>query len=278
MLYIMKYVLSLCFIFTLFGCKYIASDETTSSEKTSRLIQLFKASETNYPKISVHRGGKGLKKYPENCLETLQFINDSITAIFEIDVAKTKDGQLILMHDNTLNRTTTGIGLVRAKTYKQLLNYNLIDDYGNTTSFKIPLFTDVLNWCKANNVILTIDIKRSVKQEDIIAAIKKAGAEDISIFITYDVAQAKSAYKLAPNLLLSVSTRNHTELDRLLTTDIPTENMLAFTGTRLSDATLYERLKQLNSVKGDYLYKYWQNLGVPMLATDRPFAAYHAIH
>ena len=60
------------------------------------------------PIISVHRGGKGIANYPENCLETLKYINDSIQATFEIDVAKTKDNVLVLMHDNTLERTTTG--------------------------------------------------------------------------------------------------------------------------------------------------------------------------
>lgn len=273
----------------------IASCKTNKSEAIikSKLIEVFRASNTNYPNISVHRGGKDILNYPENCLETLKYINDSITAVFEVDVAQTKDNKLVLMHDNSINRTTTGSGLVRKMTYQELLGYNLVDDFGNTTNYKIPLFKDVLNWSKEHNVVLTVDIKRSVKQSDVINAIKDARAKDICILITYDVAQAKSAYKHAPELLLSVSARNHEEFDRLLQADIPTENMLAFTGTRLSTPSLYERLHDNNIVcilgtlgnldrqaraRGDNLYETWKSKGIDIIATDRPFEAFEAIN
>ena len=126
--------LSVLFVFT--NCK---SDKKTYTEK-SKPVEIFRTSKSDYPNISVHRGGKGLKNYPENCLETIQYINDSISAIFEVDVAQTKDGQLILMHDNSIDRTTNGSGSVKNLTYDEIKNYNLIDDFGNQTNFKIPLF------------------------------------------------------------------------------------------------------------------------------------------
>lgn len=285
----LQYILFLSVLFVLTNCK---SDKNNYTEK-SKPVEIFRASKSDYPNISVHRGGKGLKNYPENCLETIQYINDSISAIFEVDVAQTKDGLLILMHDNSIDRTTNGSASVKNLTYDEIKNYNLIDDFGNQTNFKIPLFSEVLDWCKTNNAILTVDIKRSVRQKDVIDAIKKAKAEDNSIIITYDVVQAQSAYKLAPELLLSVSARNHEELDRLLQTEIPTENMIAFTGTRLSNASLYKRLHDENivcilgtlgnldkqaEVRGEEMYKRWHKFGADVLATDRPFEAYKAIN
>ena len=170
----MKRILLLVIIIGFLGCK----DSKTSTEANvitdSKLIKVFKASNSNYPKISVHRGGKALINYPENCLETLQYVNDSISAIYEIDVAQTKDGQLVLMHDNSIDRTTNGTGLVIDVTYNELKNFNLVDDYDNVTAFKIPLFSDVLKWCKANTVIVTVDIKRSVSQDVVINAIREA--------------------------------------------------------------------------------------------------------
>ena len=288
-----RILLLLLVLISVAGCKNPKTvDEVTTTPK-SKLIEVFKASNSDYPNISVHRGGKGLNYYPENCLETIKYINDSISAIFEVDVAQTKDGKLILMHDNSIDRTTNGSGSVKNLTYKEIKNYNLVDDYGNKTSFVVPLFSDVLEWCKANNVVLTIDIKRSVRQKDVIAAIKNAQAEDVCIIITYDFAQAQSAYKLAPELLLSVSARNHEEFDRLLKTEITVENMLAFTGTRLSSESLYKRLHDRNivcilgtlgnldkqaEVRGDGLYKEWKSKGVDIVATDRPFEAYKAIN
>ncbi|MBO6879649.1 glycerophosphodiester phosphodiesterase family protein [Winogradskyella sp.] len=285
----LQYILFLSVLFVFTNCK---SDKNNYTEK-SKPVEIFRTSKSDYPNISVHRGGKGLKNYPENCLETIQYINDNISAIFEVDVAQTKDGQLILMHDNSIDRTTNGSGSVKNLTYEEIKNYNLIDDFGNQTNFKIPLFSEVLDWCKTNNAILTVDIKRSVRQKDVIDAIKKAKAEDNSIIITYDVVQAQSAYKLAPELLLSVSARNHEELDRLLQTEIPTENMIAFTGTRLSNASLYKRLHDENivcilgtlgnldkqaEVRGEEMYKRWHKFGADVLATDRPFEAYKAIN
>lgn len=277
-------------------CAFISCKSSTDKKETvevSKLIELFKPSRSDYPNISVHRGGKGLLNYPENCLETLAFVSDSISAIYEIDVAQTKDGQLVLMHDNSIDRTTTGTGKVSNLTYNELKKFYLVDDYGNETKFKIPLFSEVLSWCKKNNVILTVDIKRSVKQQDVIEAIKRQNAEDISIIITYNVEQAKTAYQLAPELLLSVSARNNEEFNRLLDAKIPTNNMLAFTGTRLSDASLFKRLHDNNIVcmlgtlgnldksakaKGDDLYIKWKSIGADVMATDRPFAAYKAIN
>lgn len=288
----MKRLLLLLAIISLVACKKAKSNDQEAQVQKSKLIELFKPSRSDYPNISVHRGGKGLKYYPENCLETIQYVSDSISAIFEIDVAQTKDGKLILMHDNSIDRTTTGNGSVKNLTYKDLKNFNLVDDFGNQTNFKIPLFSEVLKWSKANNVILTIDIKRSVSQKDVINAIDAADAKDISIIITYDVEQAQSAYALAPDILLSVSARNHEEFDRLLKTKIPTENMLAFTGTRMSDKSLYQRLHNEDIVcilgtlgnldkqaeaRGDELYLGWKKQGVDILATDRPFEAYKAI-
>ena len=289
----MKKHFLLLFVIVFFGCKDAKEETPLSSTAKSKLVEVFRVSKDSYPNISVHRGGKGLKDYPENALETIQYVSDSISAIFEIDVAQTKDGQLVLMHDSAIDRTTDGNGLVKNLSYSELQRYHLVDDFGNVTDFQIPLFSDVLKWCKSNNVVLTVDIKRGIPQKHVIDAIKSQQAEDVSIIITYDVEQATSAYALAPELLLSVSTRNHTEIDRLLETDIPTENMLAFTGTRLSNPSLYKRLHEEDivcilgtlgnldkqaEVRGHDMYQRWHKFGADIIATDRPFEAHEAIN
>ena len=272
----------------------IISLGSCSEQTSSDLIEKFRVDNTeNIPNISVHRGGKGLINYPENCLETIKYVSDSIYGIYEIDVAQTKDNKLVLMHDNSIDRTTNGAGLVSKMTYEELQSFNLIDDFGNLTPYKVPLFVDVLKWCRTNNIILTIDIKRGVSQAVIVDAIRQVEAEDISILITYDLDQALSAHTLAPDLLLSVSARNETELKRLLGSKIPTRNLLAFTGTRLSEPSLYKELHNKDIVcilgtlgnldqraeaRGDHLYKNWRAMGVDIFATDRPFEVAQSIN
>ncbi|NNK22701.1 MAG: glycerophosphodiester phosphodiesterase family protein [Winogradskyella sp.] len=286
----MRFIHALIFGFLLVGCKTEKKDVST---KESILLGTFRYSNNQAPKISVHRGGKSIKNYPENCLETIKYVNDKIDAIYEIDVAKTKDGKLVLMHDNSIDRTTTGTGLVKNQTYTQLKAFNLVDDFGNETRFKIPLFKDVLEWSKSNNVVLSVDIKRSVPQDEVINAIKEKDAEDVCIIITYDLAQAKRAYALVPNMMFSFSARNDREADALLNSGIPTKNMIAFTGTRLSDKSLFQKLHDSDilcmlgtlgnldkraEARGDNLYKDWLNLGVDMLATDRQFSVNNTIN
>ena len=293
-----KHLYLILLVVFIVSCKKDISNTTASTEaeiqtiKKSLLIETFKYKPNATPIISVHRGGKSIKNYPENCLETLQYVNDSIPAIYEIDVAKTADNTLVLLHDNSLERTTTGTGKLTDYTYKEISAFNLEDDFGNETTFKIPLFTDVIKWAKTNNVILTVDIKRSVAVETVIDAVRSEKAEDVCIIITYDMQQAQKAYKWAPELLLSVSARNDKELDWLLHSNIPTENMLAFTGTRLSPDDFYKKVQSYGiktilgtlgnldkqaETKGDVPYKVWQNKGIDVFATDRPFATAKAL-
>ncbi|MDN3665470.1 glycerophosphodiester phosphodiesterase family protein [Algibacter miyuki] len=282
----MKYLFILTLFLASFSCKEVSKKQEQSVQ--SILIERLAYQPNRAPILSVHRGGKSIENYPENCLETIAFINKTVPAFYEIDIAKTKDDVLVLMHDNSLNRTTTGEGDITNYTYKELQKFNLVDDFGNETNFKIPLFKDVLIWAKTNNVVLTIDIKKSVSVTQVVALIEETKAEDISIIITYDMKQASAAYKAAPGLLLSVSARNDEELDWLLHSEIPTQNMIAFTGTRLSSETFYKKLHDLGitcmlgtlgnldkqaEAKGDHLYKTWVDLGVDVIATDRPFAA-----
>lgn len=293
----MKNIIVSLFIILCFSCKNEKTTQDTNvaveSIKPSILLRTLAYTPNDTPIISVHRGGKGLKYYPENCLETLKYINDSINVIYEIDVAKTKDDVLILMHDNTLERTSTGTGKVTDYTFKQLQRFNLEDDFGNKTSFKIPLFKDVLDWARDNKVVLTIDIKRSVDIEQVVELIRETNAKDIAIIITYDLKQAERANAIAPELLLSVSARNDKEVEWLLHSGIPTENMIAFTGTRVSPDALYAKIHSYGiktilgtlgnldkraEARGDSLYKVWVNKGIDVIATDRPFAVANAIN
>ena len=298
----MKHLYLVLLLIGLVSCKKQPSKvpETTEtkevevvSEKQSALIEAFKYTPDQEVIISVHRGGKGLKNYPENCLETLKYINDSIPAIYEIDIAQTRDNVLVLMHDNTLERTSTGTDKLNKYTYEELQAFNLEDDYGNETTFKIPALKDVLLWAKKNNVILTLDKKRSVSFDAIVALVKQVEAEDVSIIITYDMEQATEAYKLAPNLLLSVSARNQKELDWLLHSNIPTQNMLAFTGTKLAPVEFYKtvqshgiktmlgtlgNLDKQAEAKGELPYTIWKDKGIDLFATDRPFEVAKALN
>ncbi|MHA8054016.1 glycerophosphodiester phosphodiesterase family protein [Aquirufa sp. OSTEICH-129A] len=69
-------------------------------------------------RISAHRGNSGLA--PENTLATFQKALDMGVDFIEIDVRTSKDNQLVILHDGTLNRTTNGTGPIAQLTLKEI--------------------------------------------------------------------------------------------------------------------------------------------------------------
>jgi len=72
--------------------------------------------------VTGHRGAAGLA--PENTLAAIQLALDLGVDRIEIDVQQTKDNEIIVLHDRTLRRTTTGVGFVKQKTYEEILEYS----------------------------------------------------------------------------------------------------------------------------------------------------------
>ncbi len=244
------------------------------------------------PHISAHRGGPTSPGYPENCLETFAYTMSLVPAVIELDVEMTADSVLILMHDNTLDRTTTGTGPLRHRRWAELDTLRLRSNDGTVTPFKIPLFEQALQWTKQAQAVLTVDVKRGVPFERIVRLIEQYELEDRAAVITYNERDALYVHRLNPRLVISATMRNLDELERTLATGIPPKNLLAFVGTREPAPELYERLRQLDipailgtlgnldhmaQAKGDHLYRQWVERGATILATDRPVEAWSAL-
>lgn len=95
----------------------------------------------------------------------------------EIDVARTRDGELVLMHDATLDRTTTGQGEVSSFTLAELGAFRLRAGAGGpeTTSERIPTLRDALLLARGR-VLLNLDLKADV-YEDSLALVRELGLE-----------------------------------------------------------------------------------------------------
>lgn len=115
-------------------------------------------------KIIGHRGAPALE--PENTLLSLQKAIDMGCDMIEIDARTTKDGEVVLMHDPTLNRTTDGIGPVFEKTLKELKKL----DAGRGE--KIPTLKEVWDLSK-NRTELNIEIREKKVLDKVISFIKK---------------------------------------------------------------------------------------------------------
>ena len=244
----------------------------------------FKYSTKNKNYVSAHRGGSGITNYPENCIETFDYLHKKGIQIFEIDVSETKDQHLVLMHDNSLKRTSTGRQDVNQINLNQIKEYFLVDDFGQQTSYKIPTFAEALNWGKDKPIYFMVDIKKGVDYAAIVSTINQANMQNKVVLVTYTVGQAKKLNRIAPNMLLSVSMRNEREFNEMMNSDIPTDKMVAFTGTRRNDKSLFDKIHEKDilvifgtlgnldksaAAKGNQLYKDLEKDGVDIFATDR---------
>lgn len=183
--------------------------------------------------VSGHRGGRE-KGYPENSLEGFKNIIGRMTAIFEIDPRLTKDSVIVLMHDATLDRTTSGKGKLSDFTWNELQQIRLKDSEGNVTPYKIPTLEEVILWSKGKTIV-NLD-KKDVPMEQIADLIRKLDAADYVMLTVHTGAQARYYYDRFPEILLSVFARNWKEYEDIAISGVPWKNMIAYVGPSINEA------------------------------------------
>ncbi|NWG93235.1 MAG: glycerophosphodiester phosphodiesterase family protein [Parvularculaceae bacterium] len=244
--------------------------------------------------IAAHRGGPS-SNFPENAIETFEKTLAEAPAILEVDVATSSDGVPYLMHDETLDRTTTGSGPSDALPFKDLRALKLEDPFGRPTAFAPPSFADALSWANGRT-ILEIDFKRSTRYEDVIAEINRQDAVHRVILIAYTLAQAERLHRLAPEAMISLSLSTQSDLNRTVAAGVPLDRLLGFTGVDDPKPRLFSILESQDvevifgtlggedSIDGrieasgdDSAYAAIAALGADIIATDQPIAAHKAL-
>ena len=92
--------------------------------------------------VVAHRGN--WRSAPENSVAAIDSAIQMGVDIVEIDIHKTKDGQLILMHDDRVDRTTNGKGLIKDYTLAEIKKLKLKDKDGNLTEHIVPTLEEAL--------------------------------------------------------------------------------------------------------------------------------------
>ena len=255
--------------------------------KTPKELHRFLSySDKSIPLVSAHRGGP-VKGFPENCTATFANSIQYNPTIIETDIALSKDSVLVMMHDNTLDRTTTGTGNIGDYTYQELQQLFLEDNQGNQTPYKIETLDAVLKWGK-DKVIYTLDVKKGVPMQMIVDAVRRNKAEAYSVIITYNANQAAEVAKLAPDLMISVSARGKEDVERMENLGVKADKMIAFVGTSAPKPEVYKYLhsrkiacilgtmgnidKSAAAKGNDLYYKLIEN-GANILSSDRHIEA-----
>jgi glycerophosphoryl diester phosphodiesterase len=160
----MKYILAiiaLCLIgISIFSCNsqiQIPKQDKIEGKSTHKIEQLLKQlKNSNGSDVLVISHRSDWRNYPENSLEAMTSAIDMGVDVAEMDVAKTKDNQLVILHDKTLDRTTNGKGLVSDWTLDSLRKLYLKDGLGIETKYKIPTLEEALLVCKGK-ILVNLD-------------------------------------------------------------------------------------------------------------------------
>jgi len=155
----MKYITNCLLLFFVFtnGLCSAQQNYQLQNPKASHLdeaIRVLKNSKDPHVLVTAHRGD--WRNAPENSIMAIQNAIVMGVDIVEIDLHQTKDGQLILMHDPTIDRTTNGKGKVSDWTLDSLKTLYLKDGLSSLTPYKIPTLEEALKVIKGN-ILVNLD-------------------------------------------------------------------------------------------------------------------------
>lgn len=154
--------------------------------------------------VIAHRGSSQLA--PENTLPAIkQALHDGVDAI-EIDVQLTKDNKVIVIHDEWLNRTTTGSGFVFLTPYARIRRLDAGSWFHpRFKGTQVPLLEEVLEEVKHSNVTLHIELKNNFidypgLEKQVIKLVKQYNMEERVILSSFRQDSLETCLYLAPSI------------------------------------------------------------------------------
>ena len=127
---------------------------SSAQDRVSQIRKKLLSRDENTVMVASHRGD--WRNFPENSLEAIESAIKMGVDIVEIDLQRTKDGELILMHDATLDRTSTGTGMIADTTFAYIKTLKLRNGCNIRTKHNVPTLREALKLAKGR-VMLNLD-------------------------------------------------------------------------------------------------------------------------
>ena len=185
-----------------------------------------------------HRGASGYA--PENTLEAFRLAMDMGADGFELDVHLSKDGELIVMHDERVDRTTDGSGLIQSFTLKELKALDASNGMAKYKGAKVPTLGELYDLIRDTRHVVNVEIKTDqIVYPDIAEKVLKLEQE-----------------KGMEGRILYSSFNHYTLMElRRIKSDVKY-------GILYSDG-LYEPWKYARSIGAQYIHPHWRTLLYP---------------
>ena len=161
--------------------------------------------------IVVHRGANALA--PENTIASADSALKYGAKWIEVDVRKSKDGELFNLHDETLDRTTNGKGLLSEMLAKDVRKVDAGSWFGpQFEGTPLPSIAEMLDFLKGKANVF-FDVKRGTPIPSLVKLVREKGFADKSFFWFGDEAMLHEFTALAPEMKIKV---NAGDIDRLI--------------------------------------------------------------
>lgn len=151
--------------------------------------------------VYAHRGASAYA--PENTLPAFRLAEEQGADGIELDVHLTKDGELVVIHDEKLDRTTNGVGLVRDYTLAELKRFCADNGMPGFADVRIPTLREVLEQVRPGRMLVNIELKTGIlwyegiekKTLDLVAEL---GMQDRIIYSSFNHYSIAEVRHLAP--------------------------------------------------------------------------------
>jgi len=152
--------------------------------------------------IQAHRGASYFR--PENTLEAFAAAIEQGADGIELDVHLSKDGEIVVAHDEKLERVSDGTGHINDYTLKELKLFNFGKLFPDISSCKIPTMSEVFSLVKPSALTLNIELKTTEYQypdlcEKLIALAREYSMKDRIIYSSFNHYSLQEIKKIEPN-------------------------------------------------------------------------------
>lgn len=153
-------------------------------------------------KVWAHRGASGYA--PENTLEAFRMAIEMGADGIELDVQFTKDRQLVVIHDETIDRVSEGHGRVVDYTLEELKQFTFNKTHPEYKECRIPTLEEVLILMKPTGMIVNIELKTGVNfydgiEDSVLRLVDKLQMQERVIYSSFNHYSVMKVKELCPN-------------------------------------------------------------------------------
>jgi len=201
--------------------------------------------------VVAHRGchspapHHGLSSAPENSLSALEHCIAMGVDVMEADVLRTADGHLVIIHDETVDRTTNGSGRVAQMTLAQLRELRLREDLGGPTAKltdeRIVTLPELLAKARGS-ILLNLDIKAAIHAEVIDVVVRAGAQKEVIVKAEAGIASpalaAVAPYDRVPFMPIAINANGTADLAAIARQQLDGARPIAIELPRMSEAQL----------------------------------------